>query len=256
MPSLFYPPSLRQLFTNRQKELDFLQQIADDLVAGRRRFVAIFGLRRIGKTMLLLEQLTRLLSSDEIVPVYINCEDICSSPEIFSQRYVGMTLFWALTRGEGDMDAFLTTARLLRSSAMSVSAVSQTAVSFASEFAQSQPDTALIVKQAFDFPQRLAHDLNKKIILFIDEFPEITVLSHYPRIGDPLKLFRASLIAQPDVAVVCAGSAIHAMETMFAEHSSPLFLQFEMLSLAPFTREETLQLSNKLLDNLSSVAAR
>ena len=278
MPSLFYPPSLRQLFTNRQKELDFLQQVADDLVAERRRFVAIFGLRRIGKTMLMLEQLSRLLSSNEIVPVYINCEDICSSPEIFSQRYVGMIVFWALTRGavhavtaersevvhevtterseQGEMDEFLTTARLLRSTAMSVPAVSQTAASFASEFAQSKPDTALIVKQAFDFPQRLARDLNKKIILFIDEFPEITVLSHYPQIDDPLKLFRASLIAQPDVAVVCAGSAVHAMEAMFTENSSPLFLQFEMLSLAPFTREQTLQLANKLLDNPSSPAAR
>ena len=256
MFNLMYPESLRQLFTDRQRELAFLQTVADDLVSGRQRHVAIFGLRRIGKTLLLLEQLNRLLNENEIIPVYINFEDICSSPEIFAQRYIGYVTFWATTGGEGDIDQYLTIPRLLVSEAMSVKTVATTAGTIANELGRTQPDSAFILKQAFDFPQRLARELEKKLILFLDEFTEINVLSHYPGISEPLKSFRAAIQTQGDIAYVIAGSAITALEKMIRDHESPLFLQFEMLELAPFTREATQQLASKIAPNLEPLAYR
>jgi len=38
-------------FTDRVSELTTLAQVADDLLAGRPRHVALFGLRHIGKTL-------------------------------------------------------------------------------------------------------------------------------------------------------------------------------------------------------------
>lgn len=225
-----YPESLRELFTDRQRELVFLQEVADELVSGKQRHVAIFGLRRIGKTLLLLEQLSRLLDDTEIIPVYINFEDICSSPEIFAQRYVGSVAFWALAYGEEDIDQYLTLPRLLSSEAMSQKAVATTAGTIANELGRTKPDSAFILKQALDFPQKLASELEKKLILFLDEFTEIDVFSHYLGISEPLKNFRSSMQAQSDIAYVVAGSAITAMEKMIRDHESPLFLQFETLS--------------------------
>ena len=266
MVNFMYPLSLRELFTDRERELDFLQAVADELISGMQRHVAIFGLRRIGKTLLLLEQLRRLLNHSEIIPVYINFEDICSSPEIFAQRYVGYVTFWALERGSpfspdlakkaGDIDQYLTLPRLLASEAMSVKSVATTAGTIANELGRTQPDSAFILKQAFDFPQKLASELNKKLILYLDEFTEIDVLSHYPNIDEPLKNFRASMQAQSDIAYVVAGSAISALEKMIRDHSSPLFLQFETLELAPFTREATQELVSKIIPNIDPLACR
>ncbi len=256
MFNFMYPESLRQLFTNRQRELAFLQSVADDLISARQRHVAIFGLRRIGKTLLLLEQLNQLLDESEIIPVYINFEDICSSPEIFAQRYIGYVTFWATTSGDGDIDQYLTLPRLLSSEAMSVTTVATTAGTIANELGRKQPDSAFILKQAFDFPQKLAGELGKKLILFLDEFTEIDVFSHYPGISDPLKTFRAAMQTQSDIAYIVAGSAITALEKMIKDHESPLFLQFEMLELAPFTREATEQLAGKIIPNLKPLVSR
>jgi hypothetical protein len=51
----FYPSHLRSLFTDRERKLDLLQQATAGLAEGRPRHLALFGLRRIGKTLLLLE---------------------------------------------------------------------------------------------------------------------------------------------------------------------------------------------------------
>lgn len=252
----FYPPYLRQLFTDRRAELAFLQMVADDLAGGRPHHVAIFGLRRIGKTLLLFEQLTRLLAHETVQPAYINLEDACTSPEVFSQRYMGLVTFWALTRGEGEVDSFLTIPRLLAGEAVRIKAVAQTAGSMADELSRSQPDYGVLLRLAFDFPQRLASELGKKLALFLDEFPEITVLSNYPRLQDPLKSFRASVQQHGDVAYIVAGSAISVLERMIKDHRSPLFLQFEMLELAPFSRESTLELAARIIPDISPLAGR
>ena len=56
MTAIFYPPHLRHRFTNRVGELNFLQAVAEDLAAGRPRCVALWGLRRVGKALLIREQ--------------------------------------------------------------------------------------------------------------------------------------------------------------------------------------------------------
>jgi len=61
---------------------------------------------------------------------------------------------------------------------------------------------------------------------------------------------------QGDIAYVIAGSAITALEKMIKDHESPLFLQFETLELAPFTREATQQLASKIAPNLEPLAYR
>ncbi|GFP33098.1 hypothetical protein HKBW3S42_01416, partial [Candidatus Hakubella thermalkaliphila] len=82
MPT-FYPTYLRERFTNRARELAFLDGVAEDLRRGQPRHVALFGLRRIGKTLLCQEQVIRLLVRGDIIPVYLDMEELCTAPEPF-----------------------------------------------------------------------------------------------------------------------------------------------------------------------------
>jgi AAA+ ATPase superfamily predicted ATPase len=56
----FYPSDQQHLFTNRVKELAELDHYLEKLFTAAAEHVALFGLRRIGKTMLLKEFLRRV----------------------------------------------------------------------------------------------------------------------------------------------------------------------------------------------------
>lgn len=242
----FYPPYLRQLFTNRARELDFLQSLVTDLLAGKPRRLAVWGLRRVGKTLVIQEQIARMHDQGVAHPVYMDFEDICTAPELFAQRYIGLVTFWALENGQGDVDAYLTVERLLEAVAGRSVVASQTAGSLLRELSRTKPDQALLLKLAFEYPEKLAQELNKKLVLFLDEFTEISTLGHYPQVREPLKHFRAALTGQTNVAYVVAGSAMTAMMKLFQSPEAPLFLQFETLALEPFGRQDAEVLMRKL----------
>ena len=244
----FYPAHLRFLFTNRERELELLQQATTSLAEGRPRHLALFGLRRIGKTLLLLEHAVRLLNSDRtgsVRPAYLDLEELVTSPELFSRRYVGQITFWALTRGEGKLEEFLTPTALLGGPAAGLRSVAQTLA--AMENAADDPSAQVTL--ALDFPEKLAQELNCRFLLLLDEFTELAVLSHYPDVRRPWHLFRAAMQRHGSVGYVVAASAIHAMETMVQDSQSPLFLQFETLEVSRFHRDATLALTERVLGN-------
>jgi len=250
----FYPTYLRERFTNRAHELAFLERVVEDLRNGRPRHVAIFGLRRIGKTLLCQEQVLRLLAEGDIIPIYLDMEDLCTAPEPFAQRYIGLTCFWALTKGVGPVDSFLTVERLLETQAAEVPVAVRTAGAISRELGRDKPDYSVLLKLAFDFPDQLSQALGRPLMCFLDEFPELSSLGNFPGAGDPLKHFRASLQQQSQVSYVITGSAIAVMERLIRDHESPLFLQFRTLELQPFTPEDTRELVEKLVGPLAPAA--
>ncbi len=244
--SAFYPSYLRERFTNRAHELSVLTKIADDLRAGHPRHVALFGLRRIGKTLLAQEQVARLLDNGDVLPVYLDMQAVCSAPEPFAQRYVGLICYWAIAGREGAIEPYLTADRLLETEATDVPVVARTIGALVRELDRRKPDYGLLLKLAFDFPEQLAEALDQPLMCFLDEFPELINLGNFPGIGDPLKHFRASLQQQSRVAYVITGSAVTAMEHLVRDHESPLFLQFRALELQPFTQEDTKRLTERM----------
>ena len=251
MSSIFTTPPF---FTNRVNELAVLDQVADDLLNGRPRHIALFGLRRIGKTLVCQEQMRRLHAGAHVLPVYLNLEDIVTSPEIFAQRYVGLTCFWAVARGAGPMDAYLSATDLLQTAAGAMPVVAQTIGALLNELAKQKSEYSTLLTIAFEFPERLAAALGKPCMLFLDEFPELVNLRSFPGIGDPLRHFRAALQRQTQVAYVITGSAISATEHIVRDHESPLFLQFRALELHPFTVEDTRVLTERLIGPLPGAA--
>ena len=241
-------------FTNRVSELTTLALVADDLLVGRPRHVALFGLRRIGKTLVCQEQMRRLHASGKVIPVYLDLQDLASSPELFTQRYVGLSCFWAVDHGEGPADPYLSATDLMQTNAGSLSVVTRTAAALINEMGKQKVDYTTLLNIAFDFPERLAEALGRPLMYFLDEFPELLTLGSFPGVGDPLKHFRAALQRQTRVAYVITGSAVSATEHIVQDHQSPLFLQFRALELHPFTPEDTQALTEKLVGRLSPAA--
>ena len=246
MATSFYPPHLRTLFTDRERELAVLEQATLSLAEGRPRHLALFGLRRIGKTLLLMEHLTRLVEQAPhgvVRPAYVDMEELVTSPELFSRRYVGLVTFWALTGGQGDRDSFLTPAGLLGGPAAGLRCVAQTMATLES----ARDDPALQVSAALDFPEKLATELDCYLLLLLDEFTELAVLGNYPAVRRPVQLFRAALQRQGRLGYVVAASAISAMQHMVQDGQSPLFLQFESVEVARFPPDATLALVERVL---------
>lgn len=160
----FYPSYLRELFTNRAHELSVLANVAEDLRGGHPRHVALFGLRRVGKTLLAQEQVVRLLARGDVAPVYLDMEGICSAPEPFAQRYVGLTCYWILSEGEGPVDHYLTADRLLETEAAEVPLIARTAGALIRELGHRKPDYSALLRLAFDFPEQLAEAMDRSIM--------------------------------------------------------------------------------------------
>ena len=246
MTTSFYPPHLRSLFTDRERELDLLQQATAGLAGGHPRHLALFGLRRIGKTLLMLEHATRLLEKSPqgpVRPVYVNFEELVTSPELFSRRYVGLVTFWALTQGRGEIEDFLTPTALLSGPAAGLRTVAQTMG--AMESARDDPATQVTV--AMDFPEKLAEELDCRLLLLLDEFTELGVLSNYPSVRRPLHLFRAAMQRHGRLGYVIAASAISAMGKLVQDGRSPLFLQFEPVEISRFPPDATLALAERVM---------
>ncbi len=242
----FYPSHLRSLFTDRERELDLLQQATASLADGRPRHLALFGLRRIGKTLLLLEHAARLLETSPagpVRPVYVDFEELVTSPELFSRRYVGLVTFWAITQGSGEIESFLTPTGLLGGPAAGLRTVAQTLAALQ----DARDDPATQVTLALDFPEKLAQELDCRLLLLLDEFTELAVLSNYPSVRRPLQLFRAAMQRHSRLGYVIAASAISAMEKMVQDGRSPLFLQFEQVEVSHFPPDATLALVERIL---------
>jgi AAA+ ATPase superfamily predicted ATPase len=109
----FYTSDQQALFTNRRQELATLDHYHRSLIHGPVEHVALFGLRRIGKTLLLKEFMRQLsASTPEEKPVFLDFSVICSSPENFSLGFIGSISYWLLEEGKSDPEPFLNPATL------------------------------------------------------------------------------------------------------------------------------------------------
>jgi AAA+ ATPase superfamily predicted ATPase len=248
----FYSPQLHRQFTNRRRELAALRYAVTELRQGRPHHVAFFGLRKIGKTSLLKEFAYRLLTEPQpegetVLPVYVDFEEICSSPETFALRYVGHVSYWYQTRGRETIRPFLSLNSLLLHGPDPVKGSLE---ALANELAKARPDRGFLLHLAFDFAEELAHKAGVRFLMMLDEFQTIHALANFPEAKDIVAVFRAHLERHSLCSYVIAGSAISVLERMLA-HTSPLFAQFERLMLAPLSKEDTQELMVKLLTDES-----
>ena len=244
----FYSPQLHHQFTDRQRELAALTHAVEELRQGRPYHVALLGLRKIGKTSLLREFAYRLLTETQpageiVLPVYVDFEEICSSPESFALRYVGHISYWFQSRGQQVATPFLSLNALLLNGPASMK---ESLEALANELSRAKPDRGFLLHLAFDFAEELARKAGVRFLVMLDEFQTIYTLANFPEAKDVVAVFRAHLERHSLCGYVVAGSAISTMEHLLA-HTSPLFARFERMALASLGREDTRELVGKLV---------
>ena len=249
--NFFYPSDQQALFTNRRQELATLDHYHQSLIDGPVEHVALFGLRRIGKTLLLKEFMRRLGETKSAEqPAFLDFSIICSSPENFALGFIGLICYWLLEEGNGDPEPFLNPTTLgsavLRAGGDKLYDEIQPILL---ELQRARPDRQALLRQALRFPRQAATALDKKLVLICDEFQEIRTLENYPNSQNIIALLRAELQSQSAVQYILAGSAISVLTGLLSNPDSPLFAQFTRISIEPFDRESTQELANKLLSD-------
>ena len=247
----FYPFDQQALFTNREYELAQLAHYRQALRAGPIEHVALFGLRRIGKTLLLKEFMRRTMDqSPGVAPVYMDFATLASSPENFAVGYVGQLCYWLLLRGTGDAGPFLSAGSLAGALFQNNGAGLYPLVEpLLHELEKARPDRQALLRQAFHFPHEAARVQQCSLALILDEFQEIRTLAHYPNSQNVLALLRAEMQSQSGILYLLAGSAVSVLTDLLSNPNSPLFAQFTRLPVEAFNRESTSTLARKLTND-------
>jgi len=249
-----YPEEEQRFFTNREHTLAVLGLSRDLLGQGVRKHLALSGFRRVGKTVVLKEFLRRNLQPDpggDCRLAYIDLPRLALTPEGFAVQYVGYLLYWMLGDFRQRVESFFDAPAQLAAAGQMGAAFSEHVVHLHQELQKEKPDQHLLLEMAFNTPEVYAQASGQRVMLILDEFPEILALDNYPQIHDVLALFRAVLQAQSRVVYVVAGSMIGLMERIFLDAASPLFVHFQLETIGPFGREDCDALARKRFSMLA-----
>jgi hypothetical protein len=245
-----YPEEEQRFFTDREHYLALLALSKDLLAQGVRKHLAFTGFRRVGKTVILKEFLRRHLTEERDSPVavaYLDLPRLAFTPEVFAVQYIGHLLYWLGGKEEKVEPYFDPAIQLTTVGRYGNKALSDHLLTFHQELQKEKPDQHLLLGMAFNWPEVWGQALNRRVMLILDEFPEILALNNYPQIRDVVALFRSVLQAQSRVCYVVAGSMISLMERIFLAADSPLFVHFQLETVGPFGREDSDELARKRL---------
>ena len=256
MLDYIYPEEEQRFFTDREHHLEWLAWSKTLLAQGIRNHLALSGFRRVGKTVILKEFLRRHLSQNAESPVavaYLDLPRLAFTPEAFAVQYIGHLIYWLGRSGDEKLEPHFDPAfQLTAVGHYGSKALSDHLLTFHQELQKEKPDQHLLLEMAFNWPEVWAQALNCRVMVILDEFPEILPLNNYPQIRDVIALFRAVLQAQSRVCYVVAGSMISLMERIFLAADSPLFVHFQLETVGPLGREASDQLAHKRLASLET----
>jgi len=243
MMSEVYPHSMRKLFTNRESELEQLRFFKEELINMQPKNLCILGPRRCGKSMLLKEFVLQNKNDKNMLISYVNIEPLVTTAFDFAVKFVGTINYQLFDHNKNYLDC-LSKEALLTSNAPK--ALKKNLQTLYTELEKAKPSSSYILSLAFSYPKEIAKKTNKKIMLILDEFQEITALKKLKNVGNPLSLFR-EFFSEERVSYIMAGSVVSLLEEIFSDNTSPLFAQAEKMYLTQFNREATAALTDKLM---------
>jgi len=252
MLDYIYPEEEQRFFTNREHTLALLELSREMLTQGVRKHLALSGFRRVGKTVVMKEFLRRSLlcgdSKTDVALAYLDMPRLARTPETFSVQYLGYLLYWLSADETSRVENYLNrTTQLTAVGQLGFPALVDFFTRFYQELQKEKPDQHLLLELAFSAPEAFAQASGRRVMLIIDEFPEILALNNYPQVRDVLALFRSVLQTQSRVCYIVVGSMISLMERIFLEAESPLFVHFQMETVGPFGRDDCATLARKRL---------
>jgi len=243
-------------FFDRQIPLERLERLLSDAASGTRRWLALMGHRKIGKTSLLLELIRR--RADKAPMAYVDCWEIRSDPVRFLAGVV-FTLIRTMLRHRGD-EARLpplqpsTDGRIDRALVQELARLDSPALDKAVRLHDrllSQDLTVSHIRSVFELPQAMAEQMGVPLVVVLDEFQEVDRLRQLKRIkgglGDVFGVLRSLWQQQVGVSYLVAGSQVTLLRRILTDEDSPFYQHIEMMELGTFPREESLRMLGEVL---------
>ena len=237
-PSVAYDP----LFVNRVHELVEFDAALAALSGGVRRHIALLGLRRIGKTLLLDEVRHR---HPDLAICYLNLDEVVSSPEEYARAVITEVLR-AAARGIGQLLQISSTNEGIRDAAISIKPELVPLVDNIVGLLQPGASYGALLVAVMRFPDQVSGALDLPILVMLDEFQEITRLRAFPRTENLLGTVQAALDRRGKVAFAIAGSKVSALRHLLSDGESPLFTRFSHMELHPFSIDGTHDLTARI----------
>lgn len=223
-----YPKEEQKIFSGRSSYLEYLEKHVSLLKKSQPKNIALVGKRFIGKSFLVKEFIRRL--DKNIVPVYLDLEQMPLTPEEFSVAFVAKVLEWHLKKEVGyDIDSLLNIANSLDKSCSDV------IHSLHNELLKIKPNQTLMIETAFSFPEILSSSAGKKIVICIKEFQELLALNNFPQIKDIIGLFDS--FKNKNAMYLVTGNATKLLKKSLVD--------FEVREITELSEEETKKLVEK-----------
>jgi AAA+ ATPase superfamily predicted ATPase len=210
-------------FTDRESEL---AQLKSDIRNGQN--VAVIAPRRYGKTSLVRAALSDLIG-EGVLAVEV---DLMSTPT--KEKLAGK-----LAKSIHDDVAtplFRARERLRVFSSLRITPTITVdlhgATSFSFSAARSEADVDDTLEHLFELPASIAADKGKQVVVYFDEFQEITQIDR--RLP---AMMRATSQKQPNVAHVYAGSKRHMMRRLFSDVNEPFYRSAKTMEIGPIAED-------------------
>ena len=176
---------MSEVLIERKFYKDLLDRNLNSFRKGQGKNIALLGPRKSGKTTLLKYTVR---AQNDLSSVYIDLEKISLNPENFSIEFIGNVLFNFLKKDVKEYRNFLDIHYLVSLKEHINEKAFELLKSTENELLKIKPDQKLLVENALNFPELLAADNNRKIIIGIDNFENILDLNNFSQIKDILLL--------------------------------------------------------------------
>ena len=236
-------PVSGEYFVGRRDILEKIGALVGGAQEGAINHMLLLGLRRMGKSSILLSVRDQLASEPRVVPVIVNVTGV-PTQQRFAEMYMpAVSRAYAGRAGGGGGALLERIGRAVRDGlrglgdrAEALEASVAEYVRFSIKFSEPSTDEGELVEHALNYPEVLGRDSGLLFVVMIDEFQDVLAW------GMPfLSMLRRIIQAQKSVTYIFAGSAPSIMRDMAYNPSAPFYRQLHDMRVGPLPDGEILE---------------
>lgn len=249
-PFIVGKPVSGKYFIDRKNELKKLSALLSGTSKGNINNVILLGLRRTGKSSILINAQKNLSKKEKIVIVIFDAYGI-STKERFARTFIDKILISYIEQ-TGDLAYKQKIKKLiaqgydaLKSRISEFDIEIAEFVKFQTKLREVKVNEDELLEQALKYAEKLGNEKNISFIIMIDEFQELL------KWNDPfLKMFRRLVQSQSHVAYVLSGSAPTIMKKMVYDIKSPFYKQLMEISVGMLDKNSVTTFIQKRLQSV------
>lgn len=212
-------------FFDREDILSLLRRRAEDMLKGNKRNIAMIGIRKTGKTSILLQFKQYIEANPRVLAVYIYIRP--ESIRSFLYKMAGSALFEYLKKNSEvsthDLEALMREAERFVPRTINQILRLQKLIELGDKDEEVFEGILLI-------PKILSEEAGQSIIVMLDEFQRF---ADYP-VKHVFDTFREKIMLDKEIMYIVTGSAVTMMEQILATEASPLYGHFEVVRVGFF----------------------